>query len=166
MRPAREVKSSGRVCSVAVRLLLAEGKPQLLLHISKYDPTSMSNIPSEDGQIIVALACSVAVLSMPLPSPERRAMIGRGLGYGQHGRSCCSHKVWQRKSADDANKKAQQQWCSSLTTMCDFSAESWMLCIVANVPPLVLTCSVAWPPHGLRIIARMHKRSQSHLPAT
>ena len=110
---AREVKSSGRVCSVAVRLLLAKGKPQLLLHISKYDHTSMSNIPSENEQIIVALACSVAVLSMPLPSPKGRAMIGRGLGYGHHGRSCCSHKVWQRKSADDANKKALQQWCSS-----------------------------------------------------
>ena len=166
MQPTREVKSSGRVCSVAVRLLLAEGKPQLLLHISKYNPTSMSNIPLEGGQLIVALACSVAVPSMPPPGPERQAIIGRGLGYGQHGRSCCSHKVWQRKSADDANKKAQQQWCSSLTTMCDSSAESWMLCIVANVPPLLSACSVAGPPHGLRIIARMRKRSHCHLPAT
>ena len=151
MQPTREVKSSGRVCSVAVRLLLAEGKPQLLLHISKYDHTSMSNIPSENGQIIVALACSVAVLSMPPPGPERRAMIGRGLGYGQHGRSCCSHKVSQRKSADDASKKALQQWCSSLTTMCGFSAESWMLCAVANVPPLSLAGSAPWPLRIARI---------------
>ena len=146
MQPTREVKSSGRVCSVAVRLLLAEGKPQLLLHISKYDPTSMSNIPLEGGQLIVALACSVAVLSMPPPGPERQAMIGRGLGYGQHGRSCCSHRVSQRKSADDASKRAQQQWCSSLTTMCDFSV----------VAKLLLACSVAGPPHRQRTVSYTH----------
>ena len=52
-----------------------------------------------------------------------------------------------------------------MTTMYDFSAESWMLCVVANVPPLLLACSVAGPPHRLRITARMLKPSLCSLPA-
>ena len=45
---------------------------------------------------------------------------------------------------------SSRQWCSSLTYMCVFSAASWMLCIVANVPLLILGCSVAGPPHRLK----------------
>ncbi len=38
--------------------------------------------------------------------------------------------------------------------MCDSSAESRMLCIVANVPPLLLACSVAGPPHRLKEVRK------------